>query len=191
MSNRDSVERWSPVKSWEGFYEVSDKGQVRSLDRVVTYCTGVQRKHKGKILRQKEHTRGYGHKQVTLECQNRKETSCVHSLVLEAFVGPPPPGFEACHKDSDPSNNCVENLYWGSRTQNRRDRMVAEHGSDLECPRGHLLITENLVQSKLPGRCCLACDRAGSRCSYFHRKHGVELDMQIESDRAFEKIVNG
>jgi len=46
----------------------------------------------------------------------------VHILVLEAFVGPRPDGLVGCHKDDNTTNNAVENLYWGSESQNTHDR---------------------------------------------------------------------
>jgi hypothetical protein len=50
----------------------------------------------------------------------------IHRLVIEAFVGPKPPGKGACHKDGNPLNNCVDNLYWGTQTENMMD--CARHG---------------------------------------------------------------
>lgn len=51
----------------------------------------------------------------------------VHHLVLFAFVGPRPEGFECRHLDGDPSNNFVDNLRWGTHTENMEDR--SKHGT--------------------------------------------------------------
>jgi hypothetical protein len=51
----------------------------------------------------------------------------VHHLVLEAFIGPRPDGFEACHGNGDPTDNRVENLRWGTHEENHDDR--AMHGT--------------------------------------------------------------
>ena len=57
-------------------------------------------------------------------------TRYVHRLVLETFVGPCPPGMEACHyPDRDTSNNTLKNLRWDTKEANMRDRK--EHGGDL------------------------------------------------------------
>jgi hypothetical protein len=57
-----------------------------------------------------------------------RENQCyVHRLILEAFVGPCPPGLEACHgPDPDPSNNRLDNLRWDTRQENQKDRF--RHG---------------------------------------------------------------
>jgi hypothetical protein len=52
----------------------------------------------------------------------------VHRLVLEAFVGSCPDSFECCHKDGNPLNNRLENLRWGSRSENRLD--AVNHGTN-------------------------------------------------------------
>lgn len=53
----------------------------------------------------------------------RQSTHKVHSLVLLTFSGPKPEACEACHQDGDPTNNCLTNLYWGSRSENQKDRI--------------------------------------------------------------------
>lgn len=62
-----------------------------------------------------------GYWQVQLYGRRRKQRRTIHVLVLEAFVGPRPPGYVACHKNDDKNNNALENLYWGSRTENMMD----------------------------------------------------------------------
>lgn len=52
----------------------------------------------------------------------RRDQRYVHDLILEAFVGPAPPGMEACHDpDHTPTNNAIANLRWGTRSDNVRD----------------------------------------------------------------------
>lgn len=68
-----------------------------------------------------------GHLYVGL-CKNKKRVNrFVHVLVLTAFVGPRPSGFDACHNDGNPSNNAIENLRWDTRRQNQMDRVL--HGT--------------------------------------------------------------
>jgi hypothetical protein len=59
---------------------------------------------------------------VALCVGSELETKLVHRLVLEAFVGPCPPGLEGCHRNDDSSDNRLENLYWGTHRQNMADR---------------------------------------------------------------------
>jgi hypothetical protein len=119
---------WKPVPGSEGQYEVSDDGQVRSLDHVVPRVASAQRSAgtkavKGRVLR--PGPSNYGHLSVVLGRSGG--TRMVHALVLEAFVGPRPPGMECRHLDGDPKNNRLENLCWGTRTENIEDAL--RHGS--------------------------------------------------------------
>lgn len=70
-----------------------------------------------------------GHMLVDLTCNGKRSTFCVHRLVLEAFVGPCPPGLECCHGDGNPANNFVSNLRWDTRKNNHADKK--KHGTDL------------------------------------------------------------
>ena len=106
-------ELWKSVVGYEGLYEVSDKGNVRSLDRIST--DGSRRK--GRMLK----PRGARYLFVTLSREAIKALPYVHRLVLEAFSGPPPVGTVGCHRDDNPRNNRLENLYWGTSAENRAD----------------------------------------------------------------------
>lgn len=117
-------EEWRPVVGAVG-YEVSSRGRVRSLDRTRTYARVdpasrrlviVARAHRGRVLQ--PGTAKSGHQIVVL---GRGQTRLVHRLVLEAFVGPAPANMEACHGDDDPANNNLENLRWGTRSENLAD----------------------------------------------------------------------
>lgn len=104
------TERWQAVPNWEGFYEVSDKGRVRSVDRVVVRSDGHRRRFQGSILRQ--WTSGFGCPMVALNRVGERERKAVHLLVQEAFnpaAEPAPeserwlpvPGFEDWYEVSD------------------------------------------------------------------------------------------
>jgi hypothetical protein len=68
-----------------------------------------------------------GHLRVNIKYDGGKtRTRYVHNLILEAFVGPCPPGMECCHHDGDPTNNRLSNLRWGTRLENMDDQ--ARHG---------------------------------------------------------------
>lgn len=125
------IEEWRAVVGFEGEYEVSNLGRVRSLDRVKMYqrvdqysgrMLTVSRRHKGIMLR--PGTMERGHQFVVL---GKRHGFCVHVLVLNAFVGPRPEGLECCHADGDPANNDVSNLRWDTRLANVQD--MIRHGT--------------------------------------------------------------
>ena len=111
-------ETWRQIPGFEGRYEVSDLGRVRSLDRAVQTSNGQVRRYKGMLLspgRQND----FGH--VTVMLGRDGGSRCVHELVLLAFVGPPGEGQECRHLDGDGANNRLGNLCWGSKSQNGKD----------------------------------------------------------------------
>ena len=103
------TEVWKPVIGYEGFYEVSNNGRVRSIDRVV-FQQGRIQKYKGAIMSQ--YLRNNGYYSVRLSIGNKKKTFSVHRLVAKAFI--PNNNNYPCinHKDEVKTNNNVENLEW-------------------------------------------------------------------------------
>jgi hypothetical protein len=127
MSNDEfGCERWLPVVDWEGLYKVSDHGRVRSIDRIITQisCQGrpCQRLLSGRILKQ-AHTGSRGYWSVHLSNCKRHKMVNVHHLVLEAFVSPRPVGMKALHWDDNLDNNCLNNLRWGTLSDNHADAL--------------------------------------------------------------------
>jgi len=124
------IEEWRDVPGYEGQYQVSDMGRVRSVDRVKTfpaYTTsgGIARaasvrRFKGKMLR--PGPQPSGHLSVAIGKGNSRQ---VHQLVMEAFVGACPPEHEVLHGDGNPANNALTNLRYGTRKENNED--VARH----------------------------------------------------------------
>lgn len=111
-------ERWLPVVGFEGAYEVSDQGRVRSLDRWITCSNGVDKHLRGRVLRPGPRPSGH----LTVALTNHQSCN-VHTLVLEAFVGQrPTPMHEARHLDGHEQNNNLSNLEWSTKTRNRQDR---------------------------------------------------------------------
>ena len=107
---------WKPVNGYEGLYEVSDSGEVRSCDRYIkTDIRHVKsRLIKGRILYQNPKSTGY--KTVDLCKDGKVKTTLVHRLVAEAFL-PNPDGLRFVnHKDSNRANNAVRNLEWVKET---------------------------------------------------------------------------
>jgi len=116
------MEKWKPVLGYEGEYEVSDQGRVKSLARKDTF--GTDRPVAEKILKisMGGGRRGQHYPQVTL----RGRSHLVHRLMMRAFVGLPPPGMQVCHIDGDPTNNRLENLRYDTSKSNAADRTA--HG---------------------------------------------------------------
>lgn len=109
-------EAWLPIDGYEGYYEVSNLGRVRSLPRVVTMSNGVKRKTAGKILTLVRY--GNGYQAVRLTRNNVPDSRSVHRLVAEAFI-PNDEGLpEVNHKDENKHNNRADNLEWCDRRYN-------------------------------------------------------------------------
>lgn len=162
-------EEWRPVPGYEGIYEVSSLGRVRSLPRERICKNGVVKKLKGKFLRQSESAGGY--LKVGLWDERGGRTFHVHKVVMLGFVGEPPHGLEVRHLDGNNKNNTLDNLKYGTCSENHLDRV--RHGTHSEsrkthCPRGHLHCDKNNCRSekKRGGRQCLACHRAYGYLGY-------------------------
>lgn len=169
-------ELWRPVIGYEGSYEVSDLGNVRSLDR----RDRLGRRIAGVLM--KPTSKGTApHLKVELSGgPDGRVTRLVHRIVLEAFDGPCPEGQECRHLDGDANNNRRTNLRWGTRSENNDD--AVEHGTHYQvrkthCPRGHLLARPNIVpaEARRGHRACLACSRAQSWAKNHHAPVMQEL----------------
>ena len=173
-------EEWRPVPGYEGIYEVSDRGRVRSLDRIVE-TTRFPMRVKGKILNPGQLV--YGHMHVNLCCSGKTIPAYVHRLVMAAFVGPCPDGMEVCHNNGDPTDNRLTNLRYDTHRSNIMDK--ANHGTMFvpraplqeKCNRGHLIGGANTPDwAKRRGlRQCWACKRATD-----HVRHHPEAKGEIQ-----------
>lgn len=127
-------EQWRPVVGFEGYYEVSDQGRVKSLARLCPCRPGRRwRKVHERILKPipvKTRLDGVQRLIVMLQAADRDLVKwCrIHCLVLEAFVGPrPTPQHESRHLNCNPSDNRLVNLRWGTKAENHADTLRMDH----------------------------------------------------------------
>lgn len=127
-----SKEVWKPIPDWEGLYEASSLGRVRSLDRVCemlsSHGTPMKRLHKGRVL-SPGYARRTGYWIVILVEVKRKVTTPIHVAVAAAFHGPRPDGLDVAHENGDKSDNRAKNLSYKTRKENLRDQL--RHGTRL------------------------------------------------------------
>lgn len=103
---RELVEVWKPIMGYEGLYEVSNLGRVRSLDRYAPHrIKGCYQFIKGDIRKTKYNNSGY--EMISLFKDGKEKTMLVHRLVAQAFIPNPENLPEVNHKDEDKTNNKV------------------------------------------------------------------------------------
>lgn len=115
------LEQWRWVVGYEGSYQVSDHGRVRSVERVVRHYLGGPKKLKGKVLRAAPGNQ-YGHLMVNFSKEGIRRTATVHSIVAEAWIGPCPAGQQVRHGPNGVIDNSVRNLCYGTPSEDHLDR---------------------------------------------------------------------
>lgn len=123
MTNQ-KMEVWVPVVGFEGAYEVSSFGRIKSLPRAWKSRYTVTT-FPGRLLAQVAKRNGY--LVVSLSKDNKARQFLVHRIVLEAFMSSCPEGMEACHANGDRQDNRASNLRWDTRSGNHQDKKL--HGT--------------------------------------------------------------
>lgn len=127
------VEEWRPIKDYEGLYEVSDWGRVRSLDSIVNgrnqWGAEFQWVKKGKIRKLFKHY-DTPYLFVSLKKNGKSHPKDVHRMVAETFI--PNPENKPCvgHMDCNETNNCAENLYWCTYPENNNHPITKKRMSE-------------------------------------------------------------
>lgn len=187
--NNIGLEHWLDIAGYEGFYQISDQGRVRSVSRRVQHGNG-ELQIKSRFLSLQTMIRG-GYASCVLYRFGAGENARVHILVAVAFIGPRPKGQIIRHLDGNPKNNRVSNLAWGTQSENLFD--TVRHGrhrgaNKTQCKLAHLLTEPNLVPSvfKEGRRSCLACSRARSEVQRFPEKNRQQC-----ADEHYLQIMEG
>jgi hypothetical protein len=131
-------EVWKDVVGYEGRYEVSNFGRVKSLENVINQSRGI-RVRKECFLKGSPNSVS-GHIRVNLRKDGKTKTKHIHALVLTSFIGDCPTNMEGCHDDGDTNNNYLTNLRWDTRRGNMKDRRL--HGTLI---RGEMTINSKLT----------------------------------------------
>ena len=135
------MEIWKPVPNYEGYYEASNLGKIRSLDRYIELdgrWGRYTRFKPGKIMTPKYDGRGM-YLSVTLAKDGKNRKMLVHRLVASTFIENPDNLPEVNHIDEDKTNNSVDNLEWCDHKYNNN------YGSKATAGRG-----QNNSQNKFP-----------------------------------------
>lgn len=128
------TEQWKDITGYEGFYQISNWGRVKSLPRWVRGVYNSKQYRKGGVLQPILDRDGYHF--VNLSKNGNMQSIRVHRLVLMTFIGHCPEGMECRHfPDRDVTNNHLENLSWGTKEQNTKDRTT--HGTERFGERHH------------------------------------------------------
>ncbi|MCA4754789.1 HNH endonuclease [Mycolicibacterium fortuitum] len=156
----NACETWLPVPGFEGLYEVSSLGNVRSVDRVVVGGPyGLPQTRKGRVRKPQTDHGGY-HRVMLYRDGRPGESHGIHKLVALAFH--PDGWFEGAdvrHLDGVRTNNASSNLAWGTRSENERDKIA--HGTSLKthCKNRHEFSSENTYIDPGGNRHCRTCSR--------------------------------
>lgn len=113
-------EEWRDISGYEGLYQVSSLGRVRSLTRKARSTTNLAgwRAVGGRIRKLSRHRPSERYLGICLSKEGHHKNIMVHTLVLQTFVGPAPEGYTCNHLDGDPTNNRLENLAWVTQKEN-------------------------------------------------------------------------
>lgn len=174
MHQHTQIEEWRDIPGWEGLYEASSLGRIRSRPREVRCGPGGTRKTVSRVRVQQVREDGYV--VIRLFDGPRRAWKTVHGLVAESFLGPRPEGMEVCHDNGARADNRIQNLRYGTASENTFD--TVKHGTHRNakkstCIRGHALAGWNCKPSSLKRgqRQCRSCSMAHSHVgTYPHKK---------------------
>ena len=103
-------EIWKDIQGYEGVYQISNLGEIKSLERMIVTNDNITKKIKEKIL--KPCLRKNGYYGIVLKKDDKSKYYAIHRLVAQHFIPNPNNLPQVNHKDENKINNCVENLEW-------------------------------------------------------------------------------
>jgi len=112
------MEEWRDIEGYEGLYQVSNYGRVKSVERREKLSDGRYRTRREKIRIVRKNREGY--EQLSIWKNSKQRTVIVHRLVANAFLPCPGVGYEVNHKDGNKTNNTLENLEWVTHSYNTK-----------------------------------------------------------------------
>ena len=164
-------EVWKGAYGFEDYYEISNRGRLRSKDRITpNTLTGGTSTVPGRILKGRVNKAGY--RQFTLSVGQKNTTRTAHRLVAIAHI-PNPEGLPlVLHGPAGRLDNSVQNLRWGTNSDNMLDKR--RDGTDhmlnrTHCPQNHEYTPEN-TRLDAGSRRCITCSRERSKRAYWKRK---------------------
>ena len=110
------TEIWKDIQGYEGFYQISNLGNVKSLERVIDKGNGILQHRKERIMNKRESVDGYYI--AKLNVNKKSKSIAIHILVARHFIDNPNNYPEVNHKDCNRKNNQVDNLEWCTHQQN-------------------------------------------------------------------------
>lgn len=135
-------EKWRDIEGYEGIYQVSNDGKIKSYDRYVGGKGGVKRIEKGIIL--KYGYDGAGYRKARLSKDGKCISYYVHRLVAKAFIENPNNYPQVNHIDSNKTNNNVKNLEWCTQQINQHHSLAKT--IYMISPEGHKVVAKNIKQ---------------------------------------------
>lgn len=156
-------EQWRAIPGYEGRYEASTWGRIRSASRRQGSRGGILSPGKGKA--------GYLSVNIYAGGNSKPRMMLVHRLIALAFLGPCPEGQQVRHRDGNPLNPVLTNLRYGTKAENTFDSIghgTHANAAKTHCAQGHAFTEENIYRS--PGhptvRTCRTCSRNNSARRY-------------------------
>lgn len=159
--DHSTIEAWKPIPGYEGYYEASNMGLVRSIDRILIRKNGQTCRQPGKVLAICTAGPREYHAVYLYKCGKQK-IYYIHRAVLSAFHGAPDGDMECRHLNGDKYDNRLENLAWGTPSENIYDQVghgTHRNARKTHCIRGHEFNESNTRIDTLGRRVCLTCQR--------------------------------
>lgn len=123
------MEQWKDIVGYEGFYQVSNLGNVRSVSRTIVTDNGVSKRLLGKVLSPAT-DKATGAKVLNLHKNGKERARRVHQLVAEVWLEPRPKGCVLKHGPGGRGDNSVDNLYWGPKDRNESNGNKKRRGRE-------------------------------------------------------------